>query len=131
MIFLGQANILTIGLNGKTNVFSNLPMNLINVQDAAHAVQYIKTEHIDAVVCNWDLPDMPNGIFLKKLRALKPQIKTIVIVKAGNTNEEISARCIGASAVLTDHSSKSLLRQTVIDALRLHEYTPADMANKD
>lgn len=130
MIFLGQANILTIGLNGKTNAFRSLPINPMKAADTAQASGFIKTEHIDAVVCKWDLPGMPNGIFLKRLKAFKPQIKTIVLIQAGNVNQEIAARCAGASVVLTEGTSESVLRQTIIDALRIHEYAPADAVRK-
>jgi DNA-binding NarL/FixJ family response regulator len=75
------------------------------VQSGVEAASSFKNEPIDSVISSWDLIDMPDGIFLKRLRRIRPDIPTIAVVEADNFAQEVSARSLGVSAVLTDHSS--------------------------
>lgn len=130
MIVLVQANILVVGLNGECEALLELPVNIFKVGSAAQAARLLKNETVDVVICSWNLPDSPDGLFLKRLKIVKPRIKTVAVVKAGNITEEISARTSGASAVLTDRAGGELLRQTIVDALKLKEYIWADVVPK-
>jgi DNA-binding NtrC family response regulator len=130
MIVLVQANVLTVGLNGENEALRELPVHLIETYSAAQAARFLKNEKVDVVICKWNLVDSADGLFLKRLKIIKPQIKTIVIIKAGNITEEISARSCGASAVLTDCAGDELLRGTVIEALKLKEYIWSNGAPK-
>ena len=78
---------------------------------------YLKNEEIDSVISRWDLDDMPNGMFLRNLRAVKPDIATIVFVKAGDWQQEIQARSLGVSAVLTDQADDEIFKETVANVL--------------
>jgi DNA-binding NtrC family response regulator len=103
MVILVQATVLTVGLNGrKVEDLKELPIRLITMQSGSEAARSLKNEKVDSVVSKWDLDDMKNGRFLKKLKAVKPEIPTIVLVEAGNLAQEISARSLGVSAVLTN-----------------------------
>ena len=121
MIVLVQATVLTVGLNGngKNEVLQELPIRLITMQSGTEAARSLKSEKVDSVISKWDLDDMEDGRFLKKLRAVKPEIPTIAFVRAGDRAQEIAARSLGVSAVLTDDTSDELFRQTVANVLGL------------
>jgi len=119
MIVLVQANVLTVGLNGRNEVLRELPVRLITMQSAREAARSLKNEKVDSVISKWDLDDMENGRFLKKLRAVKPDMPTIAFVKSGDQEQEIAARSLGVSGVLTEDSSDELFRETVANVLGL------------
>ncbi|UCF42367.1 MAG: hypothetical protein JSV99_07105 [Planctomycetota bacterium] len=119
MIVLVQANVLTVGLNGKNEALRELPIRLITMQSGVQAARSLKNEKVDSVISKWDLQDMEDGRFLRSLRAVKPEIPTIAFVKAGDMAQEIAARSLGVSAVLTDDSDDELFRQIVANVLGL------------
>ncbi len=119
MIVLVQANVLTVGLNGKNDVLRELPVRLITMQSGIQAARSLKNEKVDSVISKWDLQDMEDGRFLRSLRAVKPEIPTVAFVRAGDVAQEIAARSIGVSAVLTDDSDDELFRQIVANVLGL------------
>jgi len=119
MIVLVQATVLTVGLNGKNEVLRELPIRLITMQSGTEAARSLKNEKVDSVISKWDLDDMEDGRFLKTLRAVKPEIPTIAFIRAGDRAQEIAARSLGVSAVLTDDTSDELFRQTVANVLGL------------
>ena len=119
MIVLVQASVLTVGLNGKSEVLKELPIRVINMQSAKEAARSLKNEHVNSVISKWDLDDMEDGQFLKNLRAVKPEIPTIAFVKAGDQVQEIKARSLGVSAVLTDEADDELFCETVANVLEL------------
>ena len=69
---------------------------------------------------------MKDGRFLKKLRVAKPYIPTIVFVKPGDRAQEIEARCLGATTVLPEDTDDELLKQTLVNILRL-----TDLSSKE
>jgi CheY-like chemotaxis protein len=121
MVVLVQAHVLTVGLNGKNEVLRELPIRLITVPSGRQAVHSFRNERFDSVITNWDLDDMQNGRFIKKLRAVKPDIPTIVFIRANEPEQEIAARSLGVSAVLTDESDDELFRQTVANVLGIRD----------
>jgi len=121
MIVLVQATILTVGLNGKNEILRELPIRLVTMQSGREAARSLKNEEVDSVISNWDLVDMKDGWFLSKLRAVKPEISTIAFVRAGDHAQEIAARSLGVSAVLTDQADDELFRQTVANVLGLKD----------
>jgi hypothetical protein len=62
---------------------------------------------------------MKNGLFLKRLKAVKPEVPTIVFVRAGDRAQEIAARSSGASAVLTEDITDEFFQTTVANILGL------------
>ncbi|MHC4571261.1 MAG: hypothetical protein ACYS0C_04195 [Planctomycetota bacterium] len=120
MIVLVQATVLTVGLNGKNEILRELPIRLVTMQSGSEAARSLKNEDIDSVISNWDL-DMKDGWFLRKLRAVKPEISTIAFVRAGDHAQEIAARSLGVSAVLTDQADDELFRETVANVLGLKD----------
>ena len=63
--------------------------------------------------------DIPNGGLLKDLIAAKPNLPTIAIVKTGDHQQEILARNIGVSAVLTDDIDDEYFRQVLLQIFDL------------
>jgi DNA-binding NarL/FixJ family response regulator len=121
MIVLVQASVLTVGLNGRNEVLRELPIRLITMQSGVKAARSLKNEKVDSVISNWNLDDMEDGRFIRNLRAVKPEIPTIVFVKAGDRAQEIAARSLGVSAVLTDQDDDELFRETVANILGLRD----------
>ena len=119
MIVLVQASVLTVGLNGKNEVLRELPIRLITMQSGMEAARSLKNEKVNSVISKWDLHDMEDGRFLKNLRAVKPEIPTIAFVRAGDRAQEIAARSLGVSAILTEDTSDELFRETVANVLGL------------
>jgi DNA-binding NtrC family response regulator len=117
MVILVQATVLTVGLNGRNEALKELPIRLITMQSGSEAARSLKNEKVDSIVSKWDLDDMKNGRFLRKLKAVKPEIPTIVLIDAGNLAQEISARSLGVSAVLTNEIDDDLFRETVANVL--------------
>jgi len=121
MIVLVQATVLTVGLNGKDEVLRELPVRLITMQSGKEAARSLKSEKVDSIISKWDLHDMENGQFLKNLRAVKPKIPTIAFIRAGDRAQEIAARSLGVSAVLTDEADDELFRETVANVLGIRD----------
>jgi DNA-binding NarL/FixJ family response regulator len=121
MIVLIQASVLTVGLDGKNEVLRELPIRLITMQSGIKAARSLKTEKVDSVISKWDLDDMEDGRFLRNLRAVKPEIPTIAFVRAGDRAQEIAARSLGVSAVLTDDTDDELFCKTVANVLGLKD----------
>ena len=123
MIVLVQATVLTVGLDGRNEVLQDLPIRLITMQSAVQAARSLKSEKIDSVISKWDLDDMEDGWFLKRLKVVKPEIPTIVFVRADDREQEITARSLGVSAVLTNDTDDELFRETVANILGLKGIT--------
>jgi CheY-like chemotaxis protein len=119
MIVLVQANVLTVGLGDKNEALQELPLRLIAMSSGAEAARSLKNERVDSIISKWDLDDMRNGLFLKRLKAVKPEVPTIVFVRAGDQAQEIAARSSGASAVLTDDATDEFFQATVANVLGL------------
>lgn len=127
MIVLVKAAVLTVGLKGKSEALKHLPIRVVNLRTGLEASRSLKNEKFDSIISNWELPDMKDGLFLKGLRRIKPDIPTIAVVKAGSNRQEISARSIGVSAVLTSDTTDDIFRRTVAEILGLRD---ADVIKK-
>jgi DNA-binding NarL/FixJ family response regulator len=119
MIVLVQATVLTVGINGRSEILEELPVRVITMQSGIEAARSLKNENVNSVISRWDLHDMADGRFVKSLRAAKPHIPTIVFVKSGNKQQEIAARSLGVSAVLGEDADDELFRDTVANVLGL------------
>ncbi len=119
MLVLVKANVLTVGLEGRSKVLKELPIRLIDMRSGVEAARSLKNEKVDSVISTWDLEDMPDGQFVRNLRAVKPDIPTIVFITSGDSGQEIEARSLGVSAVLTDQADDELLKRTLMNVLGL------------
>ena len=102
MIVLAKINILAVGINDKAEVLRELPIRVVTLQFGTEAVSSFKFEKFDSVISKWELADMKDGKFLKNLKKSKPDMPTIAILESGNYDQEIAARSLGVSAVLTE-----------------------------
>jgi len=121
MIVLVQAKVLAVGLNSRSEILRELPIRLVTMQSGTEAARSLKNEEVDSIISKWDLDDMADGWFLRRLRAVKPQIPTIAFIRAGDQAQEIAARSLGVSAVLTDEANDELFRETVANVLGFHD----------
>jgi DNA-binding NtrC family response regulator len=119
MILVVEANVLAVGLDGKSAGLQELPIRLINMRTGSEAIKCLRNEKIDSVISEWDLPDMADGTFLKSFKTVKPHMPTIAVVKPGDKGQEIAARSLGVAAVLTDETSAEHFRLTLSQVLGL------------
>lgn len=121
MFIVKQANVLTVGINGRAQVLKELKIGVISVQFGAEAARSLKSEKFDSVISRWDLADMENGRFLQGLKKIKPDMPIIAIIESGNMYQEISARSLGVSAVITEDIGDDHFCEIVSQLLGLEE----------
>lgn len=120
MVFVTKSNVLTIGISDtRIQALRELPIRVINVRFANEAVSSFRNKNIDSVISRWDLMDMPNGELLEGIRSIKPDLPTVAIIEHGNIEQEIAARSLGVSAVLTDDCSREHFIEVVAQVLGL------------
>ncbi len=113
MKVLVQGHLLAVGLTDRSELLHELPVLVVTAESAAEAVRSLKNERFDSIVSRWNLVDMPNGGFQKRLRAVKPDVATVVLISPDKPDLEIATRSIGVSAVLTEDCSDEILIQTL------------------
>lgn len=121
MVNVAKLNVLSVGMDAETDSLSDLPIRVVNLSSGKQAVRSFKTEQIDSVISCWHLADMPDGMFLRKLKAVKSEMPTIAIVEANNPQQEIDARTLGVSAVICQDSGQDYFRSVVCDVLGLSQ----------
>jgi DNA-binding NarL/FixJ family response regulator len=119
MIALVQTTILIVGLDGRSKVLDELPVEVLVVQSGFEAARSLKNKKINGVVCKWDLDDAKDGEFLRRFRAVKPDVPTVALIRTGDVTQEITARSLGVSSVLPEETPDNLLRETVANILCL------------
>jgi DNA-binding NtrC family response regulator len=119
MLVLVKANILVVGLGGRSGALKRLPIRVLSIGTGLEAGRSLKNENVNSVISTWDLPDAPDGQFLKNLRLAKPYMPIIAVVDANNVRQEIAARSIGTSAVLSIDVADEVLKETVTGVLGL------------
>lgn len=119
MVIIAKTNILSVGIQQRSRQLDGLPVRLINLANGTEAISSFKIEEIDSVISHWHLADMPNGEFLRKLKAVRPQMPTIAIIESGNLQQEIEARSLGVAAVICEDSTGDHFRQVVTGVLGL------------
>jgi DNA-binding NarL/FixJ family response regulator len=119
MLVLVKANVLVVGLGENKGGLKRLPIRVSYIRSGLEAGRSLKNENVSSVISKWDLPDAPDGQFLKNLRLAKPYMPIIAVVDANNVRQEIAARSIGTSAVLSSDFADEVLRQTISEILGL------------
>jgi len=122
MLVLVRANVLVVGLvglGGRNGALKRLPIRVSFIETGLEAGRSLKNESVDSVISRWELPDAPDGRFLKNLRLAKPYMPIIAIVNANDVEQEIAARSIGVAAVLSSDVTDEVLIQTVSGVLGL------------
>ncbi len=119
MLVLVKANILAVGLAGRSDAIKRLPIRVLYIQSGLEAGRSLKNENVDSVISKWNLPDAPDGRFLQNLRLAKPYLPVIAVVDSGDVKQEIAARSIGVSAVLSSDVNDRMFRQVLVEVLGL------------
>lgn len=112
-MYVVVANVLAVGLGNRSDILKELPIRLIVMETGAEAIRSLREERITTVVSKWGLVDMPQGRFLKNIIAAKPAIPTIAFVTAGDPAQEIEARSLGITVVLSEDIDDGYFRQAV------------------
>jgi len=111
------ANILAVGVTDKRDALKELPIRLLVMNTGAEAVRCLQKEAIDTVISRWELFDMPRGRLLKNIIAANPAIPTIAFVTPGDRSQEIAARALGVSAILSEDVDDDYFRETICQLL--------------
>lgn len=120
MVIIAEMNVLAVGMEDRVNEFKALPVHLLNMTHGKDAIRSFKTDPIDSVVSHWNLRDMPNGEFLKKLKAVKSDMPTVAIIEPNNPQQEIEARMLGVSAVIPEDCDGQYFCEVMASVLGLH-----------
>lgn len=119
MVIIAEMNVLTVGMEDRAGEFKGLPIRLLNMAQGSDAIRSFKTDQIDSVVSHWHLPDMRDGQFLKKLKAVRPDMPTVAIIEPDNPQQEIEARTLGVSAVIPEDCDDQYFREVMTSVLGL------------
>ncbi len=121
MYIVAKAKVLAVGLQNKAEALRELPIRLINLQAGKEAASSFKIEQYDSVISHWRLADMGEGTFLRNLRGIRPDMPTIAVIEANNPAQEIAARSLGVSAVITEDCPDDHFREIVCSVLGLEK----------
>lgn len=117
MVIIAKMNVLSVGIEQADQCLVGFPIRLVKLNRASEAVRSFKTEHVDSVITHWHLSDMPNGKFLRKLKAAMPEMPTIAIIEADNPQQEIEARSLGVAAVICEDACSEHFQAVVAQVL--------------
>jgi hypothetical protein len=111
------ANVLVAGITEKSKALTELPVRLLVVDTGAEAARCLKEENVHTVVSHWDLVDVWDGQLLRNIAAARPSMPTIAFIRPGDYQQEIAARSLGVSAVLSEDVEEGFFRDTVCQLL--------------
>ena len=109
--------ILVVGIGDKGNALKKLPVQILALDVGAQAIRCLREEKIDTVISHWELIDIPDGQFLKKVKEAKPSMPTIAFIIPGDIEQELAARQIGVDCVLSEDINDDYFRETVCQLL--------------
>ena len=116
-MYVVVANVLAVGVTDKSDALKELPIRLLVMDTGAEAIRCLRDERIATVISRWELVDMPQGELLKSVIAAKPAIPTIAFVTPGDRSQEIAARILGVSAILSEDVDDDYFRETLCQLL--------------
>lgn len=119
MLVLVKANIAAVGLGSRKSALQKLPIRISYIETGLEAGRSLKNENVNSIISRWNLPDGPDGQFLRSLRSAKPYMPIIAIVDSGDAKQEIAARSIGVTAVLNSDVTDEVFKQVVCEVLGL------------
>ena len=109
--------ILVVGIADKGNALKELPVQILALDVGAQAIRCLREEKIDTVISHWELVDIPDGKFLKKVKEAKPSMPTIAFIIPGDIEQEMAARQIGVDCVLSEDIDNDYFREAVCQLL--------------
>ena len=119
MVIIAEMNVLAVGVKHRTGDFESLPVRLLDAAGGSEAIHSFRTGSIDSVISHWNLPDMPDGEFLRKLKTARPDMPTVVIIEPNNPQQEVEARMLGVNAVISEDCDEDFFRGVVTGVLGL------------
>ena len=119
MVIIAEMNVLAVGMEDRVGEFDGLPVRLLDMAHGSDAIHAFKTDSIDSVISHWNLIDMPDGEFLKRLKAVRPDMPTVAIIESNNPQQEIEARMLGVSAVIPEDCDGEYFRQVMASVFGL------------
>ena len=122
-------NILLVGVPDKHGALRELPVRVLALDTGAQAIRCLKEERIDTVISHWDLIDVADGTFLKRVTEARPSTPTIAFIRPGDVEHEMAARELGVDAVLNDDVGDAYFRQTVCQLLGAPMVTSMHLAD--
>ena len=122
-MYVVVANILAVGVSDKSGALKGLPIRLLVMDTGAEAVRCLQEERIATVISRWELFDMPRGRLLKNIIAADPVVPTIAFVTSGDRSQEIAARGLGVSAILSEDVDDDYFREIICQLLDIRTIT--------
>jgi DNA-binding NtrC family response regulator len=124
------SNILMIATKDKSEALRELPVRLFIMDTAKEALACLRTQAVDSVVSQWDLVDMPGGTLLEKIIDARPNMPTVAFIEPGNWEQEITARSMGVTAILSDDIDENYFRNTICQILHIESVSALSLAGK-
>ena len=128
-MYVVVANILAVGVSDKSGALKDLPIRLLVMDTGAEAVRCLQEERIATVISRWELVDMPRGRLLKNIIAADPVVPTIAFVTSGDRSQEIAARALGVSAILSEDVDDDYFREIICQLLDISTVTSVKVAD--
>ena len=118
MYYVVDAKVIAVGLNAEPGLDKAVPVQIISSDSGMEAVKHLR-EHriIDAVISRWDLPDMPDGELIRRIRAARPSTPTIVVLDEPYEQREVEVRALGVTAVLPGNVDTPMLSNAISEVL--------------
>jgi DNA-binding NtrC family response regulator len=125
-----NTTILIVGAKERGEALRELPVRVILLDSGSEAVRCLRKESVDAIVSKWHLVDVPNGGLLDAVIGANPGIPTVAFVKSGDIQQEIAARSIGVTAVLSEDIDDDYFRDVMCQILHIEEVASITMKSE-
>ena len=118
-----NTTILIVGAKERGEALRELPVRVILLDSGSEAVRCLRKEAVDAIVSKWHLVDVPSGGLLEAVIGANPGMPTVAFVRPGDTKQEVAARSIGVTAVLSEDIDDAYFRDVMCQILHVEEIT--------
>ena len=125
-----NTTILIVGAKERGEALRELPVRVILLDSGSEAVRCLRKEAVDAVVSKWHLVDVPNGGLLEAVIGANPGMPTVAFVRPGDAKQEVAARSIGVTAVLSEDIDDEYFRDVMCQILHIEEVTSITMKSE-
>ena len=124
-----STNVLMVGVGDRGSALEELPVRLLMMDTGAEAIRCLREEKIDTVISQWHLVDLPPGRLLENIIKAKPSMPTVAFIRPGDPDQEIAARSMGVTAVLSEDVNDDYFRDVVCQLLGIATVKAMHMAN--
>ena len=123
--------VLSVGIRNKSKALETLPVRVLVMDSGAEAVRHLFEDKIDIVISHWNLADMPQGMLLEKIIDAKPNMPTVAFIEPDNWEQEITARSLGVTAILSEDIDESYFRSTICQILHTEDVSMLSLCGTD